>query len=223
MMTNGMIENIKRDCIMAKILSILVIAAGSSLVCCVYGEDITNISQCINTNLTSDVLNWFPTNATSNGNIVRYTDTAGNIVAEYTYNAFGRLISSSGPMAEIFRIRFSSKYYDPESGLYYYGYRFYSPSLMRWLNRDPIEKDGGLNLYGFCGNDAMSKYDFLGMETSIVDWELIGEISEAHSWNCIEWKSMSKDWKTRRKSSRGEVGEGVDDGGTQKNYVSGYG
>ena len=65
-MTNGMIENIKRDCIMAKILSILVIAAGTSLVCCVYGEDITNISQCINTNLTSDVLNWFPTNATSN-------------------------------------------------------------------------------------------------------------------------------------------------------------
>ena len=66
MMTNGMSENIKLDCIMAKILSILVIAASTSLVCCVYGENIANISQCINTNLTSDVLNRFPTNATSN-------------------------------------------------------------------------------------------------------------------------------------------------------------
>ena len=97
------------------------------------------------------------------GNILRYTDTAGTVVAEYTYNAFGRLISSSGPMAEVFQIRFSSKYYDSDTGLYYYGYRFYAPALMRWLNRDPIEEDGGLNLYGFCGNNMVSFYDALGL------------------------------------------------------------
>ena len=90
--------------------------------------------------------------ADANGNIVRYTDTVGNVVAEYTYDAFGKTIAQSGPMAEVFRIRFSTKYFDSDTGLYYYGYRFYSPSLMRWLNRDPIEEDGGLNLYGFCGN-----------------------------------------------------------------------
>ncbi|NOS70449.1 MAG: hypothetical protein HOP33_11020 [Verrucomicrobia bacterium] len=28
------------------------------------------------------------------------------------------------------------------SGLYYYGYRFYSPSLQRWLNRDPKREPG---------------------------------------------------------------------------------
>ena len=33
-----------------------------------------------------------------------------------------------------------------------YGYRFYTPPLMRWLTRDPIEERGGVNLYGFCGN-----------------------------------------------------------------------
>ena len=49
------------------------------------------------------------------GNIVRYTDTAGNVVAEYTYDAFGKTIAQSGPMADIFRIRFSSKYYDSET------------------------------------------------------------------------------------------------------------
>jgi len=59
----------------------------------------------------------------------------------------------------VFRFRFSTKYYDAETGLYYYGYRFYSTVLMRWLNRDPIEEKGGLNLYGFCGNNPVARYD----------------------------------------------------------------
>jgi RHS repeat-associated protein len=65
-------------------------------------------------------------------------------------------------MADVFRMRFSTKCYDPENGLYYYGYRFYSPALMRWLNRDPIDEAGGLNLYEFCGNCSICFYDALG-------------------------------------------------------------
>ena len=95
----------------------------------------------------------------NNGNITRYLDANGNTVAQYTYDAFGNLISQSGPLADFFRHRFSTKYHDSETGLYYFGYRFYFPSLMRWLNRDPIEEGGGVNLYGFCGNDAVSIYD----------------------------------------------------------------
>jgi len=59
--------------------------------------------------------------------------------------------------------RFSTKYYDAEIGLYYYGYRYYSPSMGRWLNRDPIEEQGGLNLYGFVGNNPVDRWDFLGL------------------------------------------------------------
>ena len=51
--------------------------------------------------------------AAANGNIVRYTDTAGNVVAEYTYDAFGKTIAQSGSLADFFRHRFSTKYYDP--------------------------------------------------------------------------------------------------------------
>ena len=50
-------------------------------------------------------------------------------------------IQSYGLLADIFRIRYSTKYIDAEAGLYYYGYRFYSPALMRWLTRDPIDED----------------------------------------------------------------------------------
>lgn len=109
----------------------------------------------------------------ANGNIVRYTDMAGNVVAEYTYGAFGNTLSAIGALADVFHFRYSTKYYDPEIGLYYYGYRFYSPVLMRWLNRDPIEERGGINLYGFCGNMPVGKVDHLGKhwEFSTPKWD----------------------------------------------------
>jgi len=56
---------------------------------------------------------------------------------------------STGPMADVFPHRFSTKYYDAETDLYYYGYRYYSPSLGRWISRDPIEEQGGMNLFVF--------------------------------------------------------------------------
>ena len=43
-----------------------------------------------------------------------------------------------------------------------YGYRYYHPQTGRWINRDPIEEEGGLNLYGFVGNDGVKFYDYLG-------------------------------------------------------------
>lgn len=44
-----------------------------------------------------------------------------------------------------------------------YGYRYYDPSTGRWPSRDPIEEWGGLNLYGFVGNEPTSLYDYLGL------------------------------------------------------------
>ncbi len=45
----------------------------------------------------------------------------------------------------------------------YYGRRYYSPSQGRFLGRDPIEEQGGVNLYGFCGNNVTNRWDYLGM------------------------------------------------------------
>jgi hypothetical protein len=44
---------------------------------------------------------------------------------------------------------------------------FYNPQTGRWLSRDPIGEQGGLNLYGFVGNDSMDRVDVLGLEVSI--------------------------------------------------------
>ena len=98
----------------------------------------------------------------NNGNITHYLDSNGNVVAQYTYDAFGNTIAQSGLLANTFRHRYSTKYLDTETSLYYYGYRFYHPTLMRWLNRDPIKEDGGINLYAFCGNNGITNIDYLG-------------------------------------------------------------
>ena len=44
----------------------------------------------------------------------------------------------------------------------YYGYRYYDPKTGKWPSRDPIEEEGGMNLYGFVGNDGVNKWDVLG-------------------------------------------------------------
>ena len=98
-------------------------------------------------------------------NIVGLYDQAGALVASYEYDAFGRIIlQSSGDYSDDNPFRFSTKYTDDETGLVYYGHRYYEPELGRFINRDPIEEDGGLNLYGFVGNDPVNFYDYLGMD-----------------------------------------------------------
>jgi RHS repeat-associated protein len=115
---------------------------------------------------------WYFPLTDANGNITAYVNEQGVIVAEYVYDAFGATIAASGPMCNIFRHRFSTKYYDSEAWLYYYGYRFYDPIMHRWLNRDPIEEDGGLNLYAFCGNNGVNRIDLHGEIPIDTIWDL---------------------------------------------------
>ena len=73
-----------------------------------------------------------------NGNVKDVLDDTGSSVAAYTYDPFGRLVNSTGPYAEDNKWRFSTKPFEEHWGLYYYGYRSYSPSLGRWCSRDPL-------------------------------------------------------------------------------------
>ena len=99
-----------------------------------------------------------------NGNVMGLVNaTNGIISAKYEYGPFGEVFCSVGDMAKVNPFQFSTKYTDNETDLVYYGYRYYSPALGRWLSRDPIEEKGGLNLYGFVNNDPVNGYDVLGM------------------------------------------------------------
>ena len=48
-----------------------------------------------------------------------------------------------------------------------YSYRHYDPLTGRWPSRDPIEEEGGVNLYGFVKNSGVNRWDFLGKETQL--------------------------------------------------------
>lgn len=98
----------------------------------------------------------------SNSEIVAYVSESGAVVASYTYGPFGEVNLFTGPMVDEFAFRFMTKRYDTAAGLYDFGARWYSPSLHRWLNRDPIAERGGLNIYAFCCNDPINIYDANG-------------------------------------------------------------
>jgi RHS repeat-associated protein len=115
---------------------------------------------------TEDLLNNYSAAPAYDGNgnltalVGKGTDT---LLAEYEYTAFGETLTAKGPHAQDNSYRFSTKPLDTDTGLYYYGYRYYDPVTGRWPSRDPIGENGGLNLYAFVGNDPIGDVDVLGL------------------------------------------------------------
>ena len=100
-----------------------------------------------------------------NGNVTEYLDDGGAVQAHYEYDPFGRditPINDKGDLHDLFTHRFSTKPLDSVTGLCYYGYRYYDPLTGRWPSRDPIDEQGGVNLYGFVNNNAIYFVDDLG-------------------------------------------------------------
>lgn len=114
--------------------------------------------------------------ADGNGNITYLVKSNQTLAVSYQYDPYGNLVAYSGVFAMTNTYRFSSKEFMLNSGLYYYGYRFYVPNLQRWLNRDPIMENGGINLYGFVGNDSESRADVLGLgPVGLPGWGIPGK------------------------------------------------
>ena len=117
------------------------------------------------------------------GNTTYYyiTDANKNVVcllsnsidAYYQYGPWGEIREIEGTAAYWNPFRFSSEYYDDESGLVYYNYRYYSPALGRWLSRDPIGEEGGAHLYIMCKNNVLFFYDVRGLFESGRRYEMM--------------------------------------------------
>ena len=129
---------------------------------------------------SDDTQYWYFHDANGNvGQVLRSTTlsalslTAG---ARYEYDAYGNTVTSGGNMRFPERlqpvplldqvVRNRPRHLDRCDGfrgLGYWGYRYYSPRLGRWISRDPMEEEGGLNLYTFLANDPANEVDPQGL------------------------------------------------------------
>jgi RHS repeat-associated protein len=94
--------------------------------------------------------------------IMRATSGQTALESVLDYDPFGREIRATGTAARRLPFHFSSKFTDFETGLAYYGYRYYDPRNGRWLSRDPIGEGDGPNLYAMVHNNPVNMVDMDG-------------------------------------------------------------
>ncbi len=109
-----------------------------------------------------------------NGNVMALVDTAdGSLAATYEYDPFGNTLRATGEHAAANPFRFSTKYTDDETGLVYYGYRYYSAELGRWVSRDPAGEQDSPNVQLQCRNSCIDSIDPLGLLTFMAQDEFL--------------------------------------------------
>ena len=104
------------------------------------------------------------------------TDATGAIRARYDYDPYGRVTKLSGDLEA--DSGFTGFYRHQASGLWLTLYRAYDANLGRWLSRDPISEDGGLNLYAYVAGNPINAVDLLGLED---EWSEVERLSSSAS------------------------------------------
>ena len=124
-------------------------------------------------------ISWKTTSGATLGGFEYEYDAAGRIVSRahtlgdpsqmsqssqksYAYDDLDRLAFDDG-VTYTYRYRFQCREWSAATGLVNFRMRWYDAETGRWLSKDPIGLSGGLNLYAFCGNDAMCRTDPSGL------------------------------------------------------------
>ena len=85
----------------------------------------------------------------------------GSGAAAFDYDPYGKLTAQSG--SSVSEMSYAGLFYDANSGLYLANYRAYDPQSARWVSKDPIRENGGLNVYSYVGGNPLSLVDPLGL------------------------------------------------------------
>ena len=102
------------------------------------------------------------------GNVAQRLDASGNVLSASAYEAYGQE-SSTAAQTDPWGFNGRSGYVtDRETGLCYCENRYYDPQGGRWLTRDPMGFDGGINLYGYCGSGPVGNADPEGLKIEII-------------------------------------------------------
>ena len=118
------------------------------------------------------------------------TDESGEVTERYAFSAFGvrSILAPDFSPRDVseceWEFGFQGQFLDAESGFYDYGYRYYSPNLGRWLSKDPIGEQGGLNLYAFEDNHGVNQVDYLGLASFDIFFRFLKYLIRACKWKC---------------------------------------
>ena len=118
------------------------------------------------------------------GDVVRIVDGSRNVVASYSYDPWGKLLSSSGTLANVNPLRYRGYYYDSETGFYYLQSRYYDPEIGRFINADSYASTDatGLlstNMFAYCENNPVMRVD----PTGELFWDILDVFMAALSWD----------------------------------------
>jgi len=126
------------------------------------------------------------------GDVVAILNAAGEVVAEYVYDAWGNpLYVTDSHIAEINPIRYRGYYWDAELELYYLQSRYYCPALRRFISADVFMDTGvgilGTNMYVYCNNDPVNHWDPDGYFTR----RLNSSMTDLNSISPTNWPTES--------------------------------
>ena len=120
------------------------------------------------------------------GDVTGILDSSGTTVAAYTYNAWGRLLSSSGTLADLNPLRYRGYYYDSELEMYYLQSRYYDPEICRFISADRYASTGqgfaGCNMFVYCGGNPILYSDKIGTYRFLVDYAPPGVEYNEHDY-----------------------------------------
>lgn len=106
------------------------------------------------------------------GDVISITDTAGTVVANYKYDAWGKVLTADTDIAKQNPIRYRGYYYDNETDYYYLQSRYYDSNICRFINADSIDYirsdiNNGQNIFVYCLNDPIMNSDYAGCSIAI--------------------------------------------------------
>jgi len=119
-----------------------------------YGNDLIS-----SINHTLSTINYFHYDGL--GTVRQLTDDAEAVVAEYTYEAFGTLIASTGATTNAYGFTGEQQFGEADN-LVFLRARYYDSRIGRFISRDPIGYRGGINLYVYCDNNPINLIDPYG-------------------------------------------------------------
>jgi len=111
------------------------------------------------------------------GNAAHLLNQNGTVVAHLAYDAWGQRMSGTNPTPYGYKGQWGY-YTDGETGVLLLTHRYLDPATGRFLTRDPIGFEGGINLYAYVGNGVVTTADPQGLHNKDKCFEAVAKARE---------------------------------------------